>query len=781
MGFAGLLILGFGLIGIKCWEVDSDIKAFTYLNDDSQRAQDFQEKVFGADNRMESWVATMKDGSSVLNKEALAEVFDFDEKIRAATVKVDAKEFKYEDVCAHLYDGLGCSAFSVTGYWENKAEMLASPSYSGIKNSFVDPYKYTPDIASMVSCMNGAGLCTGKGLLLAQPVQKDFVLGNGFQMDKSKCKNFPENYTFSQPTVVQDCENSGGLVTEVPAFCGAYLVEASGDSSPDPSYEWEGVFIDVAKKFNADPKNKIKVTFNAQSSVEREVNRLMHADFIIIAASYMLMGLYVSFALGSCDGVHSKVLLGNASILTVMLSIVLGGGFVLLTGTKVNPFVYEVCPFLILALGTDFSFQIVDAFERAQLSRQIRGDSDDDANDFATGHNRGTSNGIEMPPQTTVDDDYFNSRGESFNSRAKGGSCCGEGPVKPTGYEIGMMQEDFAEALSESGPSIALATVMECVSFGVGATVPFKSMKAVCLFCCASLFANLFLQSTVFACLLLLDAERALTLRPELPCFGRGSAKGERKPREHSRKYMRTFIRDHYMPWLRHKSVQLAILFTFFVMTMLVGVVGMLNLKIEFKETDLLSGDSYLLDYFEQQDDYLGVGPPLFLVMETGDYEKEAEQQAYRSIAWQLRPDFNPETASQNSFDWLGDYLWFNKYCDAKRYYNSTLGTETPSFADGAHAFLYSGGSTASGNPMAPFGCSFGQFGLAPSGTKETCADPGITFTIEKPFPVKYGPCPPVVTTPPLYIRFFAPQDPRASVICATLIQPQARRIQPQA
>jgi hypothetical protein len=66
--------------------------------------------------------------------------------------------------------------------------------------------------------------------------------------------------------------------------------------------------------------------------------------------------------------------------------------------------------------------------------------------------------------------------------------------------------------------------------------------------------------------------------------------------------------------------------------------------------------------------------------------------------------------------------LWFNKYCDAKRYFNSTLGPEMPSFADGAHAFIYQGGTTGTGNPLAPFGCSAVFNSLAP---EATCPDPG--------------------------------------------------------
>ena len=104
--------------------------------------------------------------------------------------------------------------------------------------------------------------------------------------------------------------------------------------------------------------------------------------------SYLLMGLYVSWSLGQspcrcqalanarrehraisclCGRAHSRALLGFASVLVVVLSVCVGGSIVLLCGVPVNGFVLQAVPFLVLALGTDFSFQVADALERAQL------------------------------------------------------------------------------------------------------------------------------------------------------------------------------------------------------------------------------------------------------------------------------------------------------------------------------------------------------------------------------------------------------------------------------
>jgi hypothetical protein len=115
------------------------------------------------------------------------------------------------------------------------------------------------------------------------------VTCNGVDMEK--CKTLPKNYTGANcrdfygvvdlAKCQRDCEDGGGIVTEVAAFSGAYLVVGSGDATPDPSYEWEGAFTNVAKEFNADPTRKMNINFYTESSVEREGGDLMGSSYLI--------------------------------------------------------------------------------------------------------------------------------------------------------------------------------------------------------------------------------------------------------------------------------------------------------------------------------------------------------------------------------------------------------------------------------------------------------------------------------------------------------------------
>jgi Niemann-Pick C1 protein len=82
------------------------------------------------------------------------------------------------------------------------------------------------------------------------------------------------------------------------------------------------------------------------------------------------MFLYVSLSLGhytsiSRLGVDSRVLLGLFGILLVLLSTIIAGGILSAFGFKMTLIISEVIPFLVLAVGVDNIFIMVDSYHRA--------------------------------------------------------------------------------------------------------------------------------------------------------------------------------------------------------------------------------------------------------------------------------------------------------------------------------------------------------------------------------------------------------------------------------
>ncbi|XP_060029577.1 NPC intracellular cholesterol transporter 1 isoform X2 [Erinaceus europaeus] len=129
---------------------------------------------------------------------------------------------------------------------------------------------------------------------------------------------------------------------------------------------WEREFISFVKDY----KNpNLTVSFSAEQSIEDELNRESNSDVFTIMISYGIMFLYISIALGhikSCSRilVDSKVSLGIAGILIVLSSVACSLGIFSYLGIPLTLIVIEVIPFLVLAVGVDNIFILVQTYQR---------------------------------------------------------------------------------------------------------------------------------------------------------------------------------------------------------------------------------------------------------------------------------------------------------------------------------------------------------------------------------------------------------------------------------
>ncbi|XP_037661477.1 NPC intracellular cholesterol transporter 1 [Choloepus didactylus] len=129
---------------------------------------------------------------------------------------------------------------------------------------------------------------------------------------------------------------------------------------------WEREFINFVKNY----KNpNLTISFTAERSIEDELDRESNSDIFTIIISYAIMFLYISVALGhikSCRRflVDSKISLGIAGILIVLSSVVCSLGIFSYLGLPLTLIVIEVIPFLVLAVGVDNIFILVQAYQR---------------------------------------------------------------------------------------------------------------------------------------------------------------------------------------------------------------------------------------------------------------------------------------------------------------------------------------------------------------------------------------------------------------------------------
>ncbi|XP_042299315.1 NPC intracellular cholesterol transporter 1-like [Sceloporus undulatus] len=129
---------------------------------------------------------------------------------------------------------------------------------------------------------------------------------------------------------------------------------------------WEKEFINFVKNYS---NPNLTISFTAERSVEDEINRESNSDASTVVISYIVMFVYISIALGHIKSaarflVDSKISLGIAGILIVLSSVACSVGIFSYFGVPITLIVIEVIPFLVLAVGVDNIFIIVQTYQR---------------------------------------------------------------------------------------------------------------------------------------------------------------------------------------------------------------------------------------------------------------------------------------------------------------------------------------------------------------------------------------------------------------------------------
>ena len=170
----------------------------------------------------------------------------------------------------------------------------------------------------------------------------------------------------------------------------------------------------------------LAVYCQAHSSYQIEQERGMKGDYVIMQVAMILMIGYVAATLGRFDAVRSRALLALSIVATVALALGVAFG---LGGLLGWPFTQlsMMCIFVILGVGVDDMFIVVDAFERAR----------------ERGARRGARRDGDAPPGTAA----------------------------------------LAAALEEIGASILLTSTTDLLAFGVGAAIDLPAIRYFCLTC----------------------------------------------------------------------------------------------------------------------------------------------------------------------------------------------------------------------------------------------------------------------------------------------------------
>jgi Niemann-Pick C1 protein len=363
-----------------------------------------------------------------------------------------------------------------------------------------------------------------------------------------------------------------GNVLESKALITTWVINNAAEKSEDVkkamAFEaaMKATFLDVQREAT---ERGLRLSFTTESSLEEELNKSTNTDAKIVVISYIVMFIYASLALGSTSlgfksilsnpnhaMVQSKFMLGIIGIIIVLMSVSSSVGLFSALGVKVTLIIAEVIPFLVLAVGVDNIFLIVHEFERVNLN-------------FPE---------LEIP-------------------------------------------ERMAKALGRMGPSILLSATTETVTFALGAAVAMPAVRNFAAYAAGAVFINALLQVTMFISFLALNQRRVEDGRVDcFPCAKVIDRHRQSGGASHGMAYgmedessLQRFIRKVYAPALMDNKIKVGII-TVFLGFFAAGLALIPRIELGLDQRIAIPSDSYLTNYFNDLDDYFGVGPPVYFV-----------------------------------------------------------------------------------------------------------------------------------------------------------------------
>ncbi|KAK9371028.1 sterol-sensing domain of SREBP cleavage-activation-domain-containing protein [Lipomyces kononenkoae] len=560
---SSLLIVGIMSLGWLRFAIETNpVRLWVSPNSAPYQEKEFYDNNFGPFYRAEQAFVVNETGP-VLSYETLKWWFEVESNITA--IKSPLHGISFDDICLNP-TGEACVVQSVTQYFGGDFDNVDDEGWK----EQIDMCTSNP-----VDCLPP----------FQQPLKPSMVLGgveSGYIEAHAMIISWVVNNGHEDSTLVQ-------YATDWEAALEAYLLTVQEQASA----------------------RGLRMSFNTEISLEKELNKSSNTDAKIIVISYLFMFFYASFALGRISFrdrlrslVESKFTLGLFGIIIVLLSVSASIGLFSFFGIKVTLIIAEVIPFLVLAVGVDNIFL---------LSHEL----------------------------------------ELVNNKH---------PTEPVEHRI-------ARAVGRMGPSILLSACCETTAFALGAVVTMPAVRNFAIYAAGAVFINAFLQVSMFVSALTLDQIRMEASRVDcLPCM-RIELSG---PLHKGEGFLSTWIREKYAPTILKSQVKAVILMAFCGFCALaLALVPKIQLGLD--QRIAIPSDSYLVDYFDDLYSYFDSGPPVYFVTREYNLTERTAQQSVcgrfttcneYSLANVLEQERKrPEVSyiAEPAASWIDDYLhWLN-------------------------------------------------------------------------------------------------------------------------
>lgn len=255
-----------------------------------------------------------------------------------------------DDICFQPLhpDNKNCAIQSLFQYWQNDEEKFMSSMTST---------ESLEHLEHLDNCMKNPfdQMCLST---YGAPTQPFMVVGSYNTSSKQ------QNKTESADSVMEKYLNAGALVI---TYVLKNYRENENVNEIKKAMAWEGEVLALLKNYSS---HIISVYYTTERSIEDEIERESTADIKIIAISYIVMFFYLTLTLGKYSSLNvrvimleTKIFLGLAGVVLVLLSVFSSGGFFTYLGVPATLITLEVIPFLLLAVGVDNIYVMVQTYQ----------------------------------------------------------------------------------------------------------------------------------------------------------------------------------------------------------------------------------------------------------------------------------------------------------------------------------------------------------------------------------------------------------------------------------
>ena len=135
--------------------------------------------------------------------------------------------------------------------------------------------------------------------------------------------------------------------------------------------DWENDFIEIvvgSKKPDGQPEGT-EIYSYAEKSFYDEIDDSINSNLTILFIGSALIFLYIALVLGRLNSVEQRILLSVMGLAVIGFGVATSFGVAFYVGLFFSPHLHPIIPFLLLGIGVDNMFVIVQALENITIGK----------------------------------------------------------------------------------------------------------------------------------------------------------------------------------------------------------------------------------------------------------------------------------------------------------------------------------------------------------------------------------------------------------------------------